>query len=996
MKQTLNYPLLFRDLSKHETFNVLNVYNKPERKNSNTKKQNKKQKILENIQKEKNKKLEKKDLENIQDFLNCTDYSQEHIRSIFKIINTQKGKNILKFNILKHAYKIQNMNMLIDLYIELKDHFSQFTNKKELKFLEKIKKKCTKKLDISLELYQLKFLGHSLPPLNYYNKSPFKLENWQKKALQLIDSKKSMIILAPTGSGKTILMDYLVKENNSILFIVPTDPLARQVCASFHRLGKKCALYTKTDRYNIHNYDIMVTTPYIETNLELIYKQFDYCVYDEIHCLNYNNGGALERLIKLIPGNIIALSATVINGIEIKNWLSNIKQSEVFLIHFKGRFISKQTHIFHNNRLMDFHKCSILDLKTIQSDDFKNTNLDLCPKDIADLWLVIKGIFNKKQIHNIIPAVFFKQYKSHRITLEQSRKYENALKQFLIDQSYENKEKVSKVLAYFKDTIPDQSIKTNKTPLDKVFFTLKQKNMLPNIAFLSNSSNVLEYFKEFVYSIEKQIEIEFPFFEKHQNFQKQLLDEFYFFKEKGEISLDKETAKKKNNKNNVDSSTIKMRSIDLLHKNQSDFERKQLDKLIEFYENEKKIYINNPIVLQNYEQYYKDIYEWKHLKHIGKYAVPYKFNFANQNITEHEYIEIEKSIRNTLKLSVNLNNVFLKSLRYGIGIYLQNLPSSYLRFIQLYSSKLGIIFSDKTLSLGINMSFKSVCLIQHENNEFSDMEVFQMMGRPGRRNLTTSAHVIIVDADPVKILTSQMSKITGKKSIFPFSDCVNTQYLIENKHNIYKNLLYKKVVLDKHCNLNDFVNVIKNTYFLKKDVLNYLWKSNFCIYQAILMSMCFHNFVTEIQKKKDGKQIKRILYFLLIIHDIIIDTDEYTDKLVNHTHKHYVDLELENTYIYVKKYIDDLQLQFYTWLFPNINKENINENIVDIFVKSYYFRKIVDKNKRHIVKEKFINISSILELYIDYCNNIGLVDIYNLCNKLYKNMNEIILKDFIG
>ena len=74
---------------------------------------------------------------------------------------------------------------------------------------------------------------------------------------------------------------------------------------------------------------------------------------------------------------------------------------------------------------------------------------------------------------------------------------------------------------------------------------------------------------------------------------------------------------------------------------------------------------------------------------------------------------------------------------YAIGVYIDELPNCYLRQIQLLTQQkmLGVVLSDRTLSLGINMPFKSVSLVKRGDTEFSDMESFQMMGRCGRRNL---------------------------------------------------------------------------------------------------------------------------------------------------------------------------------------------------------------------------------------------------------------------
>ena len=75
--------------------------------------------------------------------------------------------------------------------------------------------------------YQLEEMPSYLPPLDYltyYNKE-FVLDDWQSNALDLIDKKKSIVLCAPTSSGKTFLTTYLIKNTGRILFVVPTLPL---------------------------------------------------------------------------------------------------------------------------------------------------------------------------------------------------------------------------------------------------------------------------------------------------------------------------------------------------------------------------------------------------------------------------------------------------------------------------------------------------------------------------------------------------------------------------------------------------------------------------------------------------------------------------------------------------------------------------------------------------------------------------------------------------
>ena len=66
--------------------------------------------------------------------------------------------------------------------------------------------------------FQLVDMSNTLPPLSRYHFS-YKLDEWQKRAIRWIESGKSVIICAPTSSGKTMLSSFvaLTKRDSSAL-----------------------------------------------------------------------------------------------------------------------------------------------------------------------------------------------------------------------------------------------------------------------------------------------------------------------------------------------------------------------------------------------------------------------------------------------------------------------------------------------------------------------------------------------------------------------------------------------------------------------------------------------------------------------------------------------------------------------------------------------------------------------------------------------------------
>ena len=194
-----------------------------------------------------------------------------------------------------------------------------------------------------------------MPPL-----SPFRfertLDEWQRRVLALIDERQSVVVCAPTSAGKTVLSTYVTLHTSKIMFVVPTEPLVWQVAAMLYNvLGSDVSFVTNTFVYNplrqnSQEWQCIVGTPLaLESALvkprgrpgqEHVGKQdcmclraclheIQYAVYDEVHTLDNEEGAALERLIKAVRCNFLALSATIGNADTIRAWWERVHRMHV-------------------------------------------------------------------------------------------------------------------------------------------------------------------------------------------------------------------------------------------------------------------------------------------------------------------------------------------------------------------------------------------------------------------------------------------------------------------------------------------------------------------------------------------------------------------------------------------------------------------------------------------------------------------------------------------
>lgn len=191
---------------------------------------------------------------------------------------------------------------------------------------------------------------HELPD-KFRSIFPFPVFNAvQSKCFQSIYRQDENIVLAaPTGSGKTVIMELAIcrllstlkDEQFKVVYQAPTKSLCserfRDWSRKFTTLGLQCAELTgDTDQSHLRNVQsshIIITTPEKwdsvtrkwkdHARLMQLVKLF---LVDEVHILKETRGATLEAVVsrmKSIGSNVrlVALSATVPNSEDIASWL---------------------------------------------------------------------------------------------------------------------------------------------------------------------------------------------------------------------------------------------------------------------------------------------------------------------------------------------------------------------------------------------------------------------------------------------------------------------------------------------------------------------------------------------------------------------------------------------------------------------------------------------------------------------------------------------------
>ena len=176
--------------------------------------------------------------------------------------------------------------------------------------------------------------------LNLEEFFPFPLDDYQIEAIQAINSGNSVVLSAPTGSGKTLVGEFAIyrglSHESRVFYTTPLKAFSNQKFRDFvNQFGKSNVGLLTGDISINRDAPILVMTTEIFRNM--LYGEFDEfddplvnvesLILDECHYMNDPQRGTVwEETIIHCPTRtqIIALSATISNADQLQNWIEKV------------------------------------------------------------------------------------------------------------------------------------------------------------------------------------------------------------------------------------------------------------------------------------------------------------------------------------------------------------------------------------------------------------------------------------------------------------------------------------------------------------------------------------------------------------------------------------------------------------------------------------------------------------------------------------------------
>ena len=203
-------------------------------------------------------------------------------------------------------------------------------------------------------------------PKRFASRYPFALDDFQVEAIDALATGGSVLVAAPTGSGKTVVAEYAIERaldlEGKCFYTTPLKALSNQKFGDLvaRHGAPKVGLLTGDNSINGEAPVVVMTT---EVLRNMLYERSDTIdglvsvVMDEVHYLQDPYRGAVweEVLIHLpMSVSVVCLSATISNAEEFGEWIGTLRGTTRVVIEEK-RPVPLEHHYLVGRELHPMH-----------------------------------------------------------------------------------------------------------------------------------------------------------------------------------------------------------------------------------------------------------------------------------------------------------------------------------------------------------------------------------------------------------------------------------------------------------------------------------------------------------------------------------------------------------------------------------------------------------------------------------------------------------------
>mmetsp|Transcript_33055 Transcript_33055/g.51346 ORF Transcript_33055/g.51346 Transcript_33055/m.51346 type:complete len:2017 (-) Transcript_33055:221-6271(-) len=664
--------------------------------------------------------------------------------------------------------------------------------------------------------FQMMHLGPYMTRAAGTQKDPrvaFKPDAWQRDLLDIVDDRKSALIVAPTASGKTFIgyyvMDKVLREDNDgvVVYVAPSKALVNQVSAEIYaRFSSKTYPPEKRRElmgvflreYNSaggvkeagkwKNCQVLVTIPHILEQLLLSHSQQDWVkrlkwiVFDEVHCIGEQEGGVQwEHTMQAIPCPFIALSATVADPGFFHGWLNKVAVKkgtpEVKIVQYSERWNDLYKYIFSRGSLRPLHPFCCLVEQSVRKNGLAS-DMTLTPSEMVQLYLQVHKVIGKNKIWDpLAPADYFVAKNIGCIVKRDARQYEKLLKesflQILADGAIST-EAFEKIVVGLQQ---DPALQ-GETP-DAAKFQPPARtgeDEMPDFRSLSKATTYLK--GEHIVRLCRELD------------QKQYLPAivFNFNRKEIETALKRMVQELKDQQHNKyygdEDATYRSRKI--MAQRMAEYERKKV-------EYEQAVKAKASMNQEGSAARKNNDGEGGRIKDKGNNDLGLEAMHAFESMAEPlpptdlaDEIDLEFSFHSPKAMGQWREDIIdqikdlerrkipkhlLDGLERGIGMHHEGCTTQYKQAVEVLFRRgyLRVVFATNTLALGINMPCRST-IFCGDSLDLNGLAFRQMSGRAGRRGFDLLGQVVFLDMSFLKVrrlIASDLSKLTGEFTLSP-------------------------------------------------------------------------------------------------------------------------------------------------------------------------------------------------------------------------------------